>query len=303
MADAAAAVPEAGGQEAAIDAMFTGQTSTSEDTGTGPVGGIVAGEAGTGAPLAPDPAADDTWREGYVPKAFRNAEGEFTGDQDAVFKSWMDGRQRISQLEAQISRAQKESAAQLPPTADEYIATMNWEELSERAPNAYAGGEGENPVIANLLRELHAAGVPQGKAQAAAVSYMASLNEHVPEAKDEATSRAEALSYLGPNGAQIADAVRGRLHALSRKGAIPAPQMAVLAQMMTNGPALALLDRLTAFGQSAPPPSMSQITHLDQERAKRDANAKLGTLDDQEWRKNKDRWIAEWKAAHPEHTA
>ena len=297
MADEAVA---AAGQEAEIDAMFSGTPAEAPQEASG---AIVAGEAGAGAPPAPDPAADDTWREGYVPKAFRNADGEFTGDQDAVFKSWMDGRQRISQLEAQIAQQQREAAAQLPPTADEYIATMNWQELSERAPNAYAGGEGENPVIANLLRELHAAGVPQGKAQAAAVSYMASLNEHVPETKDEATARSEAVSYLGPNGAQIVDAVRGRIHALSRRGAIPPAQMAVLGQMMTNGPALALLDRLTAFGQSAPPPSMSQIAHFDQEKAKRDANAKLGTLDDGEWRRNKARWIAEWKAAHPEYAA
>lgn len=292
MSDAA----EAGAQDAAIEAMFTGQQADAA------AADATAEDQGTGLP-PPDPNADDEWRSGYVPKAFRNAEGQFTGDQDAVFKSWMDGRQRISQLEAQIAEQQRAAATQLPPSADEYIGTMNWEELKAKAPNAYAGGEAENPVVVNLLREAHAAGVPVAKAQALVTNYLASLNEHVPEVKDEATSRAEAIAHLGPNGQQIAENVKGRLLALARRQSIPEPQMAVLGQMMQNGPALALLDRLTAFGQSAAPPGASGITHLDTEKAKLDARKGLGVLDDGEWRRTKEQRIAAWRAAHPEHAA
>ena len=284
----------AGPQDAAIEAIFSGEPAP-EPGPEGPEAGLQEAQ--------PDPNADDTWREGYVPKAFRNAEGAFTGDTDAVFKSWMDGRQRISQLEQQIAHSQREAAAQLPPTADEYVASMDWAELESKAPNAYAGGEADNPVVVNLLKEAHAAGVPVSRAQAMVTRYLASLNEHVPEQKEEAVARAEAIAHLGPNGQQIAENVKGRVLALARRQAIPEPQMAVLGQMMLNGPALALLDRLTAFGRSNPPPGDSSITVLDQDKAKRDANKGLGVLNDAEWNRTKQERIARWRAAHPEHAA
>ena len=278
-------------QSAAIDALFSGEPAPQPGEGAPP---------DPGAAGAPDPNAEDAWTDGYVPKAFRGEDGSFNGDQNAVFKSWYDGRQRVSQLEAQIAQAAKEAKALVPETADEYISGMDWENLKAKAPNSYAGGEAENPVVVNLLREAHAAGVPPAKAQHMVTEYLASLNEHVPEAKDEATQRSEAVAHLGPNGAAIAEQVKTRLKTLSQRQAIPEPQMAVLGQMMLNGPALALLDRLTAYGGSKPPPGASTITVLDQDKARADARKKLGTLDGEDWAKNKDRYLAEWRAAHPE---
>ena len=285
---------QAGGQAAAIEALFTGAPAETQETDPGV---IAAGGLSQGTGPAPDPHADDAWTEGYVPKSFRNEAGEFNGNQDAVFKSWMDGRQRISQLEKQIADAAK-AAAPLP-SADEYIAGMDWEALAQKAPNAYVGGEAENPVVVNLLRQAHAAGLTQDKAQEMVIGYLGSLNEHVEPQRDEATARAEALAHLGPNGPQIAEQVKARLQTLAQRQAIPEPQMAVLGQMMLNGPALALLDRLTAYGGSVAPPGASTITVVDQEKAQAEARRKLGTLDAADWAKNKARYIAEWNAANP----
>ena len=284
-----------GGQAAAIEAMFSGQPAP---TGEQRTDDPTTTAAGGGAPTPPvDPNTDDAWTEGYVPKSFRNEAGEFNGNQDAVFKSWMDGRQRISQLEKQIADAAK--AAPPLPSADEYVAGMDWEALKAKAPNAYVGGEAENPVVVNLLKQLHAAGLTQDKAHETVLGYLGSLNEHVGEQKDEATARAEALAHLGPNGPQIAEQVKARILTLAGRQAIPDAQMAVLGQMMLNGPALALLDRLTAYGGSVAPPGASTITVIDQDKAKADARKKLGTLSAEDWAKNKERYIAEWRAANP----
>ena len=240
---------------------------------------------------------DESWRPGFVPKAFRGEDGTFNGNQDAVFKSWYDGRQRITGLEAQLAELQK---VDVPETADEYVNTFDFDAFKERAPRAYAGGGADNPIIADMLKLGHKHGVPVAKMQAVVTDYFAGINEFIPEAKDEPTALRETAAYLGPNGTQMMEDLKGKLAAHARRYPLGAEKLDAVKRILQDGPATAVLYELIGGRSGVVPPSAAASQMVDPEQEKREVAKQLGTLDESEWRRNKDAIIARWTRAHPE---
>lgn len=243
---------------------------------------------------------DESWRPGFVPKAFRGEDGAFNGNHDAVFKSWYDGRQRITGLEAQLKELQEASSPDVPETSDEYVNTFDFEAFKEKAPRAYAGGGADNPIIADMLKLGHKHGVPVAKMQAVVTDYFAGINEFIPEAKDEATALRETAAYLGPNGAQMMEDLKGRLAAHARQYPLSPEKLNAVKRILQDGPATAVLHDLVGARSGAAPPSAAASSMTDPEQEKREVMKQLGTLDEAEWRRNKDAIIARWNRAHPE---
>ena len=241
-----------------------------------------------------------------MPKAFRGTDGGWNGDQDAVFKSWYDGRQRITALEAENASLKRTSNAGVPASASEYVDTYDFDALERRAPRMYAGGGRDNPVVADLLKLGHTHGVPVAKMQALATDYFAGMDPHLEEPKDEATLRKEAIAHLGPNGQTIYEDLKGKLTAYARTRPLSETAQAVAKQMLLSGPAAAFLYEVmsAATANGAAPPSHAEAQALvDPEQERREAHKGLGVLDDAEWRANKDALIARWLRAHPEQAA
>ena len=289
------------GTESAVNALFSGASADpAPTTGSAPN----APQDATGAlPGASAPSEDETWRPGFVPKAFRNAEGAWNGDQDAVFKSWYDGRQHVSALEAQLAEVKRAQSELVPETAAQYVDTFDFASLKEVAPNLAGGADAEsNPIVTDLLKLGHAHGVPVAKMQAVVAEYAKGLNEHLPEQVDPAERRKQAKAWLGPNGEQIAADVQAGLAARARVMPFSKEKMDVLEAMVESGPGLALLHDFLRTGPQAPPTGVT-ATLQDSEQEKRDAYKALGTMDEAAWRANKDAIIARWLRANPDKVA
>ena len=161
-----------GATDNVIGAIFGGEPP--KETGAG-------GEGGGG---GEDQSREDgEWKAGYVPKAFRSQSGEFHGDQDKVFKSWMDGRQEITRQAARIKELEAEGKATLPPTDTPYADEFDYKAVHERAPNA--GVDPSNGPLVALLKLGHKHGLPQKAHQAMVAEYYEMLSKDIGEHKDD----------------------------------------------------------------------------------------------------------------------
>ena len=290
------ATPETSGGEAAVNALFD---QAPAETGEG------EGAPETSSQVAAATEGDDAWSAGYVPKAFRGPDGAFTGDTDAVFKSWMDGRQQVSRLNAQIAELKRTDASDgASGVADEkqYIDEFDYAGLAERAPNMIApeGGREANSVLATFLEHARAAGVPMGRAHAMANAYFEALNADAPEYKEPEEQRKDAVAYLGPNGTQMVEDVKGFLGSRARHAPFSKAQMDVIESLVHSGPGLSLLHNLSrTVGASTAPPSQTQVTQVDIDREREAVMRDLG-LPDAEFRKQKEGILARARRAFPE---
>ena len=292
--------PEQAGGESAVNALFdqaAGEAAGGEGEGTGEDGGSPS--SGTAS------ESDDAWTPGYVPKAFRGTDGKFTGDNDAVFKSWMDNRQQVSRLQAQVAELkQGEGEDGASGVADEkqYVDEFDYAGLAAKAPNMVAaeGGRESNAVLASLLASARAAGIPKAKAHAMVSAYFEELNADAPEYKDDETLRKDAVSFLGPNSTQMMTDIKGFLTARARHAPFSKEQMGVIEGMLRSGPALSLLHNLArTTGQSTAPPSPASATQVDIEKEKEAVLRDLG-LPDHEFRVKKDEILARARRVFPE---
>ena len=286
-ANGAAGPVETSGGEAAVNALF---------------GGAGAPE---GASKEAQQSAEGTWHDGYIPKMWRDETGAFNGDTNGVLKSWYHGQQQVSKLQTDLDslRAERSAAEAAMPNTTEYVDDFDYDALADRAPNMIAkgGGKEENTILASFLTLAHKHGVPMAKAHALAGDYFEALNADVPEYKEPEQQRKEAVAHLGPNGAQMVEDVRGFLAQRARTSPFNAEQMDVIKGMLHNGPALALLHNLSrTTGASTTPPSVARISQVDMEQERREALKALGSLDGEEWARNKDAILARVRRAHPE---
>ena len=271
--------PEASGGEAAVNALF-GDTAPA-DPGDGGDGADAKGEDAGGVDGEDTGSAgdgDSAWTAGYVPKAFRGQDGSFNGDQDAVFKSWMDGRQQVSRLQAQVAELKRDVTGE-GQVEDEkqYVDDFDYAGLAEKAQNMVAeGGSEENRIIAGFLRHARAAGIPKARAHALATAYFEEISAEAPEFKAPEQLRKEAMEFLGTNSKQIAKDVQGFLASRARHSPFTKEQMAVVRSLTHSGPGMSLLYSLSRGAASTAPPSAASATKADLEREKEKALADLG---------------------------
>ena len=294
------ATPEQSGGESAVNALFdnaTGESTGGEGAGEG--GGEGAGTGDSGA------KGDGAWTPGYIPKAFRGEDGKFSGDQDAVFKSWMDGQQHISRLNAQIAELKgAEGQDGASGVADErrYVDEFDYAALADKAPNMVngEGGREANAVLASLLGHARAAGIPIAKAHAMANAYFEELNADAPEYKSDEDRRKEAAGFLGPNSTQMMTDIKGFLTARARHAPFSKDQMGVIQDMLMDGPSLSLLHNLSrTTGQSTAPPSAASATKADIKQEQEAVLRDLG-LPDHEFRVKKDEILARARRVFPD---
>ena len=277
-----------GGGEAAVNALF-GDTDPPKDPGDG--GDGAGGGEGEGDGDAGAGDGDDTWSAGYVPKAFRGADGKFSGDTDAVFKSWMDGRQQVSRLNAQIAEL-KSAGSEEVGDERQYVDEFDYDALAEKIPNfAQKGGRDDNPVVESFLKHARAAGISRERAHALANVYFQELGEKAPQHKTPDELRAAAMEFLGPNAKQISKDVQGFLGAQARHTPFTEEQMKVVRTLTHSGPGLSLLYSLSRGRSSTAPPSAAAATKADIEREREKALADLG-LPEHEFEKRKDEILA-----------
>ena len=250
----------------------------------------------------PEESKSEEWRPGWVPSDYADAEGKLDPAKlDSLVKSWYDGRQHVTTLNARIKEIEAAANAHVPEQFEEYAKTMDWEALQKRAPNAYLGGGEENRAAMALLEHAHKHGIPPAKAHALIGDYYETLNGIVPEVKDADTLRKEAIAHLGPNGSAMNAEVASWLKSKAATNAFNEEEVGVIKQLASYGPGLSLLWRLSREGGSTAPPSStgSASTHVDPEQEKREATKGLAASE-ADWARNKHALIARWKAAHPE---
>ena len=285
------AAPEQSGGEAAVNALFSTDEAPKGGEGTADPGAEAAGGQGA--------EADDAWTPGYVPKAWRGEDGKFNGDMDAVFKSAMDGRQHISRLNAQIEELKQASNAGVPEQS-QYVDGFDYAALAQKAPNMVAAsGRDDNPVLVSFLESAHKNGIPMAKAHAMAVEYFEGLNAEAPEYKEPEQQRKDAIAYLGPNGAQMNEDIKGFLAARARHAPFSEDQMGVLKGMLHSGPGMSLLHNLArTTGASTVPPSAAAASTVDPEQERAEVMRDLG-LPDHEFAQNKEAILARARRVLP----
>ena len=277
-----------GGGEAEVNALF-GDTDPPKDPGDGGDGADGKAEGAEGDSSATD--GDDTWSAGYVPKAFRGEDGRFSGDTDAVFKSWMDGRQQVSRLQAQVAELKKEGNEEVGDER-QYVDEFDYDGLAEKAPNfAAKGGRSDNVVIESFLTHARAAGIPKERAHTMANAYFSELGEKAPAHKTPEQLRESAMEFLGSNAKQISKVVQGFLAARARHTPFTREQMQVVRTLTHSGPGLSLLYSLSRGAASTAPPSSASATKVDLEREKDNAMADLG-LPDHEFQARREEILA-----------
>ena len=273
------------GGATAIDALFDGKAPAPPPESTG------------GAPADPP----EQFQVGRVPKPFYREDGNH--DYDGLSKSWFDTRDSYERAKTRISELEKAAAEGVPEAFEAYAAGMDWAAVKERAPNAYVSDEEENAAATALLRRAHQHGIPLAKARAMIGDYYEDLNGMVGAPKDAAEVRRDVLQYLGPNGQQQLSEVQEFLKSRAAVKPFNAEEMDVIGQMLSSGVATSLLWQLSRSGASTMPPGNGMVdtgTRVDPEREKQEAAKMLGTLDPQEWQKNKAEAIARWQRANPE---
>ena len=286
------------GDEAAVNALFGDAESPPESSPNTPA----PTETTTSADASPGESTaevvDETPRAGYVPKAWRGDDGKFNGDFDGLFKSWHDGRQHVGALQARVKELEAANKTLVPETSADYTNTFDYAAFSAKAPNVEMSDDGTNAAVEDMLKAVHKAGIPVKKAQAFVTGYFEAVNEHLApeEVKDEATLRKEAVAYLGPNGPQVMEDVKGFLTARARTMPFTKDQMSVLGHLMGNGPALSLLHSLARSGSSVAPPSAASTATVSPEQAKADARKLLGA-DNATWQAQKAEILAKARAA------
>ena len=257
--------------------------------------------AADGTPETPAEPAEQ-YVPGRVPKAFYREGGDH--DYDGLSKSWFDTRSAYETAQARI-RELEGAQEKMPETFESYAKEMDWKAVAEKAPKAYKGSaeDGTNKAALSLLKRAYENGVPMAKARAMVTDFYADLDEFMPDPIAPEEARKSAVGYLGPNGASMEAEVKEWLVSREARKPFTAPEQAVLAQMVRNGPALSLLWEFTrSAGAAAPPGGVEHMSSAikDPEVEKREATKLLGTLDDAEWHRNKDAIVARWRAAHPE---
>ena len=263
-----------------ISALFGGTPAT----GTPP----------EGTPPTEAPEAPETYVQGRVPKAFFRSDGNH--DYDGLAKSWFDTRSAYQSAQARIKEL--EAAGGAPEEWEAYAAAMDWDAVRERAPNAYVGGGAENRAAMSLLKRLHEQGVPSAKAKVLVGDYYEDLHGLLPEVKDEAERRKEAIGALGPNGPAIADEVKTWLTSQHAVRPFTEHQLAALKQMTLDGTALSLLQRLSRQGASTVPPGAPpgiDAEKVDPKARLAALEKRMGEMTDAEFAREKDALEAEWR--------
>lgn len=292
----------------ADDATGTGtQAGTNGETAQGGAGDISAlfgdppdpagqGDGTTSADGVVPPSSGDEEYVGKIPKQFYREDGNH--DLDGFSKAYRGARASLETANARI----KELEAKGAPVDqwDAYAAQMDWDAVKEKAPNAYQGGGPENKAAMSLLHRLHEQNIPLATARTIVSEYYGDLDGMVPEAKDDATLRKEAVAHLGPNGQQMAGEVQSWLESRHATKPFAPAELEILGQMVANGPALSLLWQMSRAGVSSGPPTGNETRSAraaDPDAEKKEVRKLLGTLDDAEWSRNKAAILARARAA------
>ena len=254
MADDVTGAPTGAEARAAIDAAFNDAPEANADAVEG--AGASPTEPTPALPVSGAPEGRPEW----VPENFWTAGTDGAGqvNTEAMAKSWNDTRAALTRAQQQVTELSKPREA-VPLTPDEYWEGMDYTRLSERAPAAYAGGEGENPAVKAMLTALHKGGIPPAEARQVTADYFELIDKGMERPKTQAEARKEAVASLGPNGPRVAADVKAWLGDLAQAGAFGTKEeMEFITASATHGPALLALDAVRrASMKGGGPPSLN----------------------------------------------
>ena len=233
--------------------------------------------------------------------AFR---GQFlTGDTldgEKALKSAWDTKRALTTAQQRLAELEKAAPA-IPATVDGYYEALDKAKLSELAPKVYqADVEADEASLKQMFESARQSGMGVKQAQAFVEAHYQRLNDGAPERdtrSDEERSMAarEAAMAAHPNGKLIAGDVQAWLEQRHTSTPFTDGEIGAIGRMMETSDGLALLWRLSRQGGAAPPDlAGSTAGPVDAEEERREITRQLGTLDPEEWEKNKDAIIARY---------